>query len=420
MKLKLMLASMLVALSLVGCGTAEKDEPKTMTNLEAPSGFAYKSADNQVVVTVKGGIAGAEFDILNTIPEENEEPIILATGTLDPKGAATVTVTGTNVDTTTLFVRSKYITMPSAQVVVSNGTATLDYKAIVVTSTSATTKKASRIVKDGFDCVLNYDSWGIPYRSSTEMVNQNLENLYPGLVKRLNNAFPEGKALSSLGTGDIELLPGDIKNDFEVKITVVHEGAGYKNTLGYYTYTKGNAPKSAADIKDIKIVFPNFETGYLNKVGGNVLKTGDTVTLPVKFAKDTYIGFVVLQDGWNQTTGKIQDKVRFYTNSALNGDKLQHTAAFFDMYSMKTVIGMEDLTGGGDKDYNDIMVMMNVKVDPKIVDETIVKETIERYPASGSNTLVYEDLWPGKGDYDFNDQVVNFNYALKSTKQLEQ
>ena len=350
MKMKLVLASVLVALTLTGCG-ADKEEQKTITNLTAPAGFTYRSVDSQVVVTVKGGIPGAEFDILNTIPEENEEPIVLATETINPNGTATVTVKGTNADTKTLFVRSKYITMPSAQVTVANGAATLDYAVIADAADAPATSikgKNSRIIKNGFDCVLDYDSWGIPYRSSTGMVKETLDK---GLVDRLNATFPEGKAVTKLGTGDIELLPGDINNDFEVKITVIHEGAGYKNTLGYYTYTKGNAPKSAADIKDIKVVFPNFETGYLNKVGGNVLKAGDTVTLPVKFAKDTYIGFVVLQDGWKQSQGKIDpNSVRFYTNSALNSDKIQHTTAYFDVTTSKTVIGMEDLTDGGDKD----------------------------------------------------------------------
>ncbi|MFZ4798880.1 MAG: LruC domain-containing protein [Bacteroidia bacterium] len=32
------------------------------------------------------------------------------------------------------------------------------------------------------------------------------------------------------------------------------------------------------------------------------------------------------------------------------------------------------------------------------------------YPAAGYGTLMYEDLWPGKGDYDFNDLVVDYRY----------
>lgn len=32
------------------------------------------------------------------------------------------------------------------------------------------------------------------------------------------------------------------------------------------------------------------------------------------------------------------------------------------------------------------------------------------FPASGPGTLAYEDLWPGKGDYDFNDLVLDYRF----------
>ncbi len=32
------------------------------------------------------------------------------------------------------------------------------------------------------------------------------------------------------------------------------------------------------------------------------------------------------------------------------------------------------------------------------------------YPANGNGTLAYEDLWPGKGDYDFNDLVLDYRF----------
>ena len=34
------------------------------------------------------------------------------------------------------------------------------------------------------------------------------------------------------------------------------------------------------------------------------------------------------------------------------------------------------------------------------------------YPATGYSTLAYEDLWPGKGDYDFNDLVLDFKFQM--------
>ncbi len=36
------------------------------------------------------------------------------------------------------------------------------------------------------------------------------------------------------------------------------------------------------------------------------------------------------------------------------------------------------------------------------------------YPAAGFGTLMFEDLWPGKGDYDFNDLVLDYRYTVIS------
>ncbi|HQQ12147.1 MAG TPA: LruC domain-containing protein [Bacteroidales bacterium] len=34
------------------------------------------------------------------------------------------------------------------------------------------------------------------------------------------------------------------------------------------------------------------------------------------------------------------------------------------------------------------------------------------YPAAGSGSLAFEDLWPGKGDYDFNDLVSDYRFTI--------
>lgn len=36
------------------------------------------------------------------------------------------------------------------------------------------------------------------------------------------------------------------------------------------------------------------------------------------------------------------------------------------------------------------------------------------FPAANYGTLMFEDLWPGKGDYDFNDLVLNYKYNVVS------
>jgi hypothetical protein len=85
----------------------------------------------------------------------------------------------------------------------------------------------------------------------------------------VNASLPEYKKLdshpeylSSTDNGNIELIA-----DAEVW-TFVHEGAGYKNALGYYTHKNDNPPASKLTLK-IKLLF--FQMFY---VGSGGLLTG--------------------------------------------------------------------------------------------------------------------------------------------------
>lgn len=43
---------------------------------------------------------------------------------------------------------------------------------------------------------------------------------------------------------------------------------------------------------------------------------------------------------------------------------------------------------------------------------TIVNGTENYFPAHGYGTLAFEDLWPAKGDYDFNDLVIDYQFEI--------
>jgi hypothetical protein len=53
----------------------------------------------------------------------------------------------------------------------------------------------------------------------------------------------------------------------DVYVTFVSEGAGYRNTLFYYTYNEDDAPQSKNDIDKYTVVFPNTS---LNGSGGGL------------------------------------------------------------------------------------------------------------------------------------------------------
>lgn len=56
----------------------------------------------------------------------------------------------------------------------------------------------------------------------------------------------------------------------------------------------------------------------------------------------------------------------FFNNVALNPDGVDHVIAFFDYYNGRALVGFEDLLGGGDYDYDDIVFLVsNVQANPR-------------------------------------------------------
>ncbi|MBS4062275.1 MAG: LruC domain-containing protein [Bacteroidetes bacterium] len=57
---------------------------------------------------------------------------------------------------------------------------------------------------------------------------------------------------------------------------------------------------------------------------------------------------------------------------------------------------------------------LNGLCDIATITVNIILGTGNLYPALGPGTLAFEDLWPGKGDYDFNDLVIDYQFEIIS------
>jgi LruC domain-containing protein len=56
----------------------------------------------------------------------------------------------------------------------------------------------------------------------------------------------------------------------------------------------------------------------------------------------------------------------------------------------------------------------NSLCDEATITVNIVTGTSNLFPANGFGTLAFEDLWPAKGDYDFNDLVIDYQFEVTS------
>jgi len=310
-------------------------------------------------------------------------------------------------------------------------------------------KSASQTVSSynsSYSYLGTYNSQGVP--NYLEPVN---DVISAGLLNNINAALPENQPvpqyhpeyLSQSNETNLILL-----EDAEVWVTFVHEGAGYKNVLGFYTYTYGNAPTTVNDIDTITIIYPNVS--FYNSGGG--LYSGNKVELGL-FTANTVIGWVLIANGWQNGAVTNGNNI-FYSNSELNPENdptlRQHNVLLYDAEYDLILIGFEDLLRtSGDDDFNDAIFyttsnpptavnIVNLPlVDPTLIDsdgDSIV-DAADSYPNDpnkafnhyypGQNqygTLAYEDLWPSKGDYDFNDLVIdyNFNEITNSVNEIVQ
>jgi hypothetical protein len=168
-----------------------------------------------------------------------------------------------------------------------------------------------------------------------------------GTLNRIQELLPETKTLNPAFVNssidpNIKLL-----KDASISITFIDEGAGYKNSFGYFLYDREieDNGKVEIEIESMKTIFANAsEVG-----GGGSLKPGDTIDLG-KFEAGTNIGFWLKADGYNSKSGYT-----YYTIDSLNPDGYRHVAMIADVMSSRLVLGVEDLYNLGDKDYNDIV-----------------------------------------------------------------
>jgi len=171
--------------------------------------------------------------------------------------------------------------------------------------------------------------------------------------KNLVKSHPELFISSAMAT-----IP--LTESSDVYMTFVSQGAGYKNSIGFYTYPTAQPPLKSDDVKTIIYAFPS--------AGNNTpLKAGDKIKLG-RFDAGTTIGFVVMQDGWNSTTKALNnDVVHFCSNDVLNPEKedslKRHAVLIKYEPEHKLIFGFEDLLRtlpDCDNDFNDVVFYCTV------------------------------------------------------------
>ena len=386
------------------------------------------------------GVAGVSFDVFDDNPQINSEAILLASGVTDQGGYYNEIVT-LPLSITTIYVRPQYLGfIDVVKGNVSNKSISINLNPSKCVDLGSQRVSNNRIgnIQATYSYLGTWNSLGVP-----NYLLANNDVVDASFLSDVNAALPEQSQLPNVHpeyinqSNETDLV---LRDSADVWVTFVHEGAGWKNALGYYSYDLANPPTSKSQITNHTIIFPNVS--YQGSGGG--LISGNKVKIGT-FSKNTGIGWFLVANGWNGT-GVGNGSYIQYSNPDFNLETVQslrsHMVLLNSVSRNRILIGFEDMgrQSGADNDFNDALfyatanpytsiVFNNVVALPSSqinndIDNDGVYNTYDLYPNDPSKayngyfpsinkfgSLCFEDLWPSKGDFDFNDMVVNYNFT---------
>lgn len=435
--------SILVSLQSCKKDSDDPDDPKPITSIDelvVSDNFNYEMVQtfNMRIVTkdiYDNPISKAIVYIYRTFDEETFEGDLMLTGQTNTSG---VWETSYPLDfvTTKLYIVTRYVGLPTVtEVTVQNSSFDLTIGGSASVLSQLKGSYELKNIAAGYLFLCAFNSSGTP----ACLINPR-DVIDAEMLADINAALPERAPVPQYHPeylADNNQTDTRIIEDADVWITFVHEGAGYKNTIAFYTYDLTDPPATKSEIDTIRIIFPNLS--YYNSGGG--LYSGDKVKIGT-FPAGTGIGWVLIANGYTGSTVNT-NLVHFYSNPAFNPEtdptKQQHNVLLYDAVRQLYLIGFEDInrtSSGCDNDFNDAIYYVTSNpieaidnsnmpfVDPNLIDTDAdgVFDVMDDYPADplrafnnyfpGRNktgSLAYEDLWPLKGDYDFNDLVLSYN-----------
>jgi hypothetical protein len=176
----------------------------------------------------------------------------------------------------------------------------------------------------------------------------------------VNANLSEQVVLSNVSSVALDVNDLFLSQESDLRVYFIGEGAGYHNTLGFYT---GNSTDGLTG--DASLIFPDASTSssylgdgtaIINRTADTPLAQGDFVELGT-FQADTQLNFFLIANGANGGTNI------YFTDASLNADGIDHFIALSVQAipdSPYLLIGVEDLFGGGDLDYNDIVFALDI------------------------------------------------------------
>ena len=173
-------------------------------------------------------------------------------------------------------------------------------------------------------------------------------NIGADAFQQFSNTESSALDLSTLNARKLDTTRLELTYDNDVKVYFINEGAGYRNQLAINATR--TTPVSGMLFNNVSChnTDPDCQGKWSSPSDpAHALKAGDYVDVGTLLA-GTKLDFQVLANGYSNPNPDI-----WYTDDSLNSDGLQHVIAY--AYEGYLVLGWEDINGGGDMDYNDVV-----------------------------------------------------------------
>ena len=131
----------------------------------------------------------------------------------------------------------------------------------------------------------------------------------------------------------------------------------------------------------------------------------------------TYDGSVLryyvngVEKGSNSVAGQLFKNSRSFTIGSDNGAQKFFKGAVDEVYLYGSVLSPEEIVAHYRESQVDDLDGDGVPDADDDFPDDGNRAFLNYFPANGFGSLAFEDLWPGKGDYDFNDLVVDYRFT---------
>ena len=191
-------------------------------------------------------------------------------------------------------------------------------------------------------------------------------NVLPSITNLINTNLKETASLKNATA--LMLDPSKLKlaTDSNARVYFVVEGAGYRNSLAFNFYQPGENTADQAASRDViteatRLIFPNASSSVSSydpaskavRTASYPLLPGDFVDLGT-FRANGRLDLALIANGSNG------GRDVFVASPARNEDHIGHVVSFALKDSPYLIVAFEDMRGGGDRDYNDVIVAIDI------------------------------------------------------------